>query len=151
MAAKMQELNFPSYHLKIKLDKVFDENRKKWVSLTPEEWVRQHAYHYLVQNLNYPASRICVEKSVFVNGTKKRCDIVVVDKMGKTNLLVECKSPDMKITQQTFDQIAVYALEIKPAFLLITNGLTHYAFKINHFNHSYDFMTELPKYFENQE
>ena len=126
----MENLNFKNYHLLIKNTEnklyVFDEVRKKNILLTPEEWVRQNCIQFLIHEKKYPKSLISVEKKLSINSLTKRYDIVIFNSTGEINLLVECKSPKVKISQKTFDQIARYNLVVKSQYIMITNGLTHY-------------------------
>jgi hypothetical protein len=144
----MQNLNFPSYNFRFKNseDKVsiFDDIRKKFIILTPEEWVRQHIVQFLLQEKKYPKSYINVEKLIKVNDLNKRYDIVVFKPNGELFLLIECKSPDVKITQETFDQIARYNLKINAQFLMVTNGLNHYFCQMDFEKETYIFLEELP-------
>jgi predicted type IV restriction endonuclease len=121
------KLNFPNYSFRFKNSEnkmaIFDEIRKKFVVLTPEEWVRQHVVQYLLLEKKYPKSLINVEKLVKVNGLNKRYDIVVFQPNGEIFLLIECKAPEVPISQQTFDQIARYNLQLNAQFLMVTNGL----------------------------
>ena len=146
----MQNLNFPSFNFRIKSSEnktsIFDVIRKKFVILTPEEWVRQHVIHFLIEIKNYPVSLINVEKAIDLNGTIKRYDIVVYKPNGKIQLLVECKAPKVKITQDTFDQIARYNLILKGDYLMVTNGLHHYYCQINYQTENYQFLKDLPLY-----
>ena len=113
----MQVLNFPKYSFRIKNSEnslsIFDIVRKKFVLLQPEEWVRQHTLHFLIHTKQYPLSLVNVEKQLVVNQLKKRYDIVVFNTLGQVEILVECKSPTIKITQDTFDQIARYNYQLK--------------------------------------
>jgi len=146
----MQELNFPTYQFRIKSSEntkyIFDIIRKKYVVLTPEEWVRQHAVHFLVFEKKYPKSLIAVEKQLKVNNLIRRFDVLVFNNKGLPELIVECKSPKVKISQDTFDQIARYNLELNANFLVVTNGLQHYYCKLDHENQQYIFLKELPNY-----
>lgn len=144
----MQTLNFPPFQFRFKNSEnklfVFDEIRKKFVLLTPEEWVRQHVVQHLIQVKQYPKSYINVEKLVKVNGQNKRYDIVVFNPDGSIFLLVECKEPKVIISQATFDQIARYNLTMNANFLMITNGISHYYCKLDHENKKYQFLNDLP-------
>lgn len=146
----MQNLAFPAYNFRIKNTEnkksIFDVIRKKFVILTPEEWVRQHTLHYLISVINYPKSLINVEKELVVSGTKKRYDIVAYKPDGSIFLLVECKAPTVKITQEVFDQIARYNLVLQGDFLMVTNGLNHYYCQIDYQKQRYHFVPELPLY-----
>ena len=125
---------------------IFDEIRKKFVVLTPEEWVRQHVVKYLLLEKKYPKSLINVEKLVKVNGLNKRYDIVVFQPNGEIFLLIECKAPEVAISQQTFDQIARYNLKLNAQYLMVTNGLNHYFCQMDFENEQYVFLKEAPEY-----
>lgn|SRR5690554_1613912 len=144
----MQELNFPKYSFRFKSSEnklaVFDEIRKKFILLTPEEWVRQNVVQFLLREKKYPKSLINVEKVIKINDLVKRYDIVVYNPDGSIFLLVECKAPSIKITQETFDQIARYNLALRAEHLMVTNGLNHYFCKIDFENEKYVFLKELP-------
>lgn len=148
----MLQLNLPTYSFKIKEEKekqfIFDKIRKKYVSLTPEEWVRQHFIEFLISEKEYPQSFIANEVSITYNGLKKRCDSLVYSKDGKIKLIVEFKAPHIHITQETFDQIAVYNMKLKVDFLIVSNGLEHFCCRIDYQNMKYDFLQEIPKYEE---
>lgn len=146
----MQALNFPAYQFKLKSSEnkqyIFDVIRKKYVVLTPEEWVRQHVLQYLINDLKYPKSIIAVERQLLVNGLRKRFDILIFNKKGLPEIIIECKSPDIKINQQAFDQIARYNLELNAKFLMVSNGLVHYFCSLDHKNECYNFLKEIPNY-----
>jgi hypothetical protein len=125
---------------------VFDEIRKKFVVLTPEEWVRLHAVQFLLNEKKYPKSLINVEKQLKLNETVKRYDIVVFNKDGSIFLIVECKAPAVEISQLTFDQIARYNLALESEFLMVTNGLEHYFCQMDFKNKRYIFLEEIPDY-----
>jgi hypothetical protein len=125
---------------------IFDDIRKKFIILTPEEWVRQHTVKFLLEEKNYPKSHINVEKLVKVNDINKRYDIVVFHPNGELFLLIECKAPEVKITQETFDQIARYNLKLKAQYLMVTNGLNHYFCEMNLEEEKYIFLKELPEF-----
>lgn len=145
----MQPLQFPTYQFRFKNSEnkiaIFDEIRKKFIILTPEEWVRQHVVHYLFAEKSYPKSWINVEKQIKMNGLTKRYDVVVFNPDGSIFLLVECKAPEIKISQQTFDQIARYNLALKAEYLMVTNGLEHYFCQMDFENERYHFLQELPQ------
>lgn len=146
----MQALEFPAYDFRLKNSEnkpyIFDPVRKKFVHLTPEEWVRQHVLQFLIQTKGYPKSLINVEKEIAIYDTKKRYDIVVFNSDGSIFLVVECKRPNVKITQSTFDQIARYNLQLKGELLMVTNGLNHYYCMMNFDEEKYQFLRELPNY-----
>lgn len=146
----MQKLNFPSYSFRFKNSQnkiaVFDDLRKKFIILTPEEWVRQHCVKFLQAEKNYPLSLINVEKQLKIAGLTKRYDIVVFEPDGNIQLIVECKAPSVKITQDTFDQIARYNLSLKANYLMVTNGLEHFFCQMDYENENYVFLKQLPEY-----
>ena len=144
----MQKLNFPEYQFRFKSNEnkrlIFDEIRKKFVVLTPEEWVRQHTIQFLLSEKKYPASHISVEKQLKLHDTIKRYDIVLYNRDGRIRLIVECKAPNIKITQDTFDQIARYNFVLNADLLMVTNGFDHYFCKMNFETEKYEFLKELP-------
>ncbi|MGO4818848.1 type I restriction enzyme HsdR N-terminal domain-containing protein [Flavobacterium sp. W22_SRS_FP1] len=146
----MQKLNFYSYSFRFKNSEnkvsIFDKIRKKFIILTPEEWVRQHVVQFLLEEKKYPISHINVEKVLKVNGLRKRYDIVVYNPDGSIYILIECKAPAIKIAQATFDQIARYNMTMNAQFLMVTNGLNHYFCKMDFENEKYQFLAELPNY-----
>ena len=150
----MQELNFPTYSFRFKNSEnkvaIFDEIRKKFIILTPEEWVRQHTVQFLLQHKNYPKSYLNIEKIIKINELSKRYDIVVFQPDGTIFLLIECKAPEVSITQKTFDQIARYNLTLKAKYLMVTNGLNHYFCQMDFENEQYIFLEELPEFSNNQ-
>ena len=146
----MKKLNLPTYSFNIKLIEqrkyIFDFIRKKFVILTPEEWVRQNFLKYLVEEKKYPASLIFVEKEFKLNNLSKRSDAVIYSKSGEPVLIVECKAASIKIDQKVFDQIARYNMQLKVDFLVITNGLEHFCCKLDYLNKKYLFLKEVPEY-----
>lgn len=150
----MQHLNFPTYSFRFKNNEnkisIFDEIRKKFVILTPEEWVRQNVVRYLLEEKKYSKSYINVEKLIKINDLNKRYDIVVFQPNGKIFLLIECKAPEVQITQQTFDQIARYNLVLNASYLMVTNGLNHYFCQMDLENEKYNFLKDLPDYPSNK-
>jgi hypothetical protein len=145
-----QDLNFPKFEYRFKSTEnkvsIFDVIRKKFIILQPEEWVRQHCVHYLINDKNYPKSLINVEKELTINGLKKRYDIVIFNPDGSIYLIVECKSHKIKIDQNTFDQIARYNLTLKAEYLMVTNGLNHYYCQMDTENERYSFLKTIPNY-----
>jgi len=146
----MQQLQFPSYNFTLKNREnkpyIFDPIRKKYVRLTPEEWVRQHVLQFLIVTHKYPKSLLNVEKEFLVNGIKKRYDLVAYRPDGSIFLMVECKSPSITIDQNTFDQIARYNLKLNARYLMVTNGLNHYYCAMDYDAQQYQFLKELPQY-----
>ncbi len=146
----MLKLNFPNYSFRFKNSEnkvsIFDEIRKKFIILTPEEWVRQHVVRFLLEEKKYPKSLINVEKVLMVNGLRKRYDVVVFNPNGTIFILIECKAPEVKISQATFDQIARYNMTMEAEFLMVSNGLNHYFCIMDFENEKYEFLKELPDY-----
>lgn len=143
----MSKLNFPDYKFKIKnIDNktyIFDIVRKKFFILNPEEWVRQHVICYLLEK-EISMNHIGIEKKVIVNKMNKRFDIVVYNRDGSVKLLVECKAPSVKIDQAVFDQTLIYNKSLNSQFMMITNGLIHFFFKIDYKTKKYKFIKEFP-------
>ncbi|MBE9481697.1 MAG: type I restriction enzyme HsdR N-terminal domain-containing protein [Bacteroidetes bacterium] len=148
----MYKLNLPEYNFKIRKSnqklEIFDRFRKKYVALTPEEWVRQNFIKYLISEKYFPESLIIVEKSLTLNQMQKRADIVVYTNKGTPKLIVECKAPEVKITQKTFDQIARYNMTLQVDYLIVTNGIIHYCCRIDFINKTYSFLKKIPEYNE---
>ena len=144
------KLNFPHIILKTKLvdgnTQVFDIVRKKYFKLTPEEWVRQHVIHYLNSYKNYPFGLMGVEKMIKYNGLRNRADIIIYNKEGVPDILVECKSSNIKITQDTFYQIARYNFKLNVKFLLVTNGMQHFCCAMNYNENKIEFLEDIPSF-----
>ncbi len=144
----LPQLNLPSVEFNIKNEggklSILDILRKKFIRLTPEEWVRQHFVAYLVQQLNYPVGKIGNEIEIKLNGLSRRCDSVVYDGYGRPIGIVEYKAPQIKIDQKVFDQIFSYNLKLKVPYLFISNGMQHFACKIE--NEKPIFLKEIPNY-----
>jgi hypothetical protein len=143
-------LNLPIYSFRIKEKDgkkiIFDRFRKKWVALTPEEWVRQNFLSYLTEEKHYPFALVSVEQVLRMNQLNFRSDAVVYSKSGEPLAIVECKAPDVKISQQAFDQIVRYNIELQVRYLIVTNGMNHYCCVIDKGMHTYNFLTEIPDY-----
>ena len=146
----LQQLNFPKFSFRFKNSEnkisIFDVIRKRFVVLQPEEWVRQHCIHYLIDVKKYPKSLINVEKELIINTLRKRYDIVVFNPDGSIHLIVECKSYTFTIDQTTFDQIAQYNMVLNATYLMITNGLNHYYCQMDFKNKKYRFLNDIPNY-----
>jgi hypothetical protein len=147
----MEKLNLPGFSPVIRPGKggkeeIFDPFRRRFVRLTPEEWVRQHFLHYMTDHLGFPASLIIVEASLKFNTMLKRFDILACLPDGRPCMVVECKSPAVGITQAVFDQVAMYNLTLAVGCLVVTNGLSHYACQIDHENQRYSFLPEIPDF-----
>lgn len=132
----MYKLNLPAFEPLIRKQEgkvyIFDNIRKKYVLLTPEEWVRQNFVNYLINHLNYPRALFKIEGGLTYNQLQKRSDILVRDRAGKPWMLIECKSPEVKVTQAAFNQVAVYNMTIGARYVAITNGLVQYCFHSLH-------------------
>jgi type I site-specific restriction endonuclease len=129
----LPELNFPQYEFRFRKNakgenEIFDRVRKKFVSLSPEEWVRQHVVEYLVKQKNFPASLLSVEKQLMLNGTAKRADVLAYSTQLRPILIVECKAPEVKLDVHTLSQVLRYNLVYNAPYLFITNGIDHFFF-----------------------
>ena len=149
----MRQLNLPCADLKIKADVsgravVYDCWRRKWVALTPEEWVRQHFAWMLVQDKGYMPGRMGNEVSIRLNDTDRRCDTVIYDNEMQPYMIVEYKAPHIEITQTVFDQITRYNMVLKVDYLIVSNGLNHYCCHIDYNTKTYLFLPEIPHYSE---
>jgi len=146
----MQKLNLPEYSFRLKTsggkDYIFDMLRKKFVRLNPEEWVRQNFIRFLLSEKNYSSSLIAVEALVKVNKNPQRADMVVFDRSGNPVLVAEFKAPEIKISQQTFDQIVRYNMQLKVKFLIVSNGMVHFCCSIDYAGNSYAFLPEIPDF-----
>ncbi|MEI7422043.1 MAG: type I restriction enzyme HsdR N-terminal domain-containing protein [Prolixibacteraceae bacterium] len=146
------QLNLPTYTFRTAQKEgrrlIFDAYRRRWVRLTPEEWVRQHFVKYLIEEKHFPASLMAIEKSLRMNQQDFRTDAVVFSTSGIPLLIIECKAPEVKITQKTFDQIIRYNFELQVDYLIVTNGLSHFCCRIDKLAGSYEFLKELPDFRE---
>lgn len=146
----MYALNLPTFDAKIRKTsnglEIFDPLRRKYVSLTPEEWVRQHFVHYLISEKGYPASLMANEAMIRLNSLTKRCDTVVYDNSLRPVVICEFKKPDIEITQQAFDQVVRYNIVLKVKYLIVSNGMSHYCCKMNYEDMSFDYLQEIPEY-----
>ncbi len=148
----MTKLNLPAIDCKTRningQIEIFDMVRKKYILLSPEEWVRQNFIHFLICQKSVPPSLIAVEYALSVNKMKKRADIAVFGTEGHPLLLVECKANSVKIDQKVFDQVARYNLGLKVNYLVVTNGLEHYVCQIDFKTNNYIFLEEIPNFEE---
>ena len=146
----MLSLNLPSYEPKISIKEgkrfIFDILRKKYIALTPEEWVRQNFVQYLINFKGFPKGLLANEVKISLNNTKKRCDTVLYSRDMNAKLIVEYKAPHIEITQAVFDQITRYNMVLKVEYLIISNGMNHYCCKIDYTNNSYTFLKDIPSY-----
>lgn len=141
-------LNLPSFEFSIREQgqstQIYDIVRKRYVALTPEEWVRQNFMRYMIEFLRYPASLLAVERMVKVNGLTQRADIVVYNREGKPWLIVECKSFTVTLSQDTFLQAARYNQDLRLPYFVLTNGLEHFCLFFN--GKQFEFLAELPEF-----
>jgi hypothetical protein len=146
----MEPLNLPTYLFSIKEDRgkkfIFDEIRRRYVSLTPEEWVRQHIVKFLSGEKQFPVQLISVEKGFSQNRLAKRYDLLVYDRSGRPLMIIECKSPSVEINQKTFDQATLYNQKYLAKYVLVTNGRKHYCCIVDMKKKSYSFLKDIPAY-----
>ncbi len=146
----MKQLNLPTYSFKISGKKnpetIFDPVRRKYIKLTPEEWVRQNFVQYLVHEGKYPAGLIGIEVMFRLNKLKRRVDILIHNRRGEPVMIVECKAPEVRIDDKVFDQIVCYNMGLKVPYIIVTNGMDHYACKVDHENNKYEFLFVIPLY-----
>lgn len=146
----MDKLNLPPYSFNVKEQNgslvIQDVLRKKFVALTPEEWVRQHFTHFLMEYLSYPAALLANEVELRCGVKRLRCDSILYDRTGRPKMIIEYKAPKINITQKVFDQVTAYNLLLKVDYLVISNGLQHYCCKMDYDTSSYHFLTEIPRY-----
>lgn len=146
----MLELNLPSFDINVKKIggkiSILDPLRRKFVALTPEEWVRQHFVNFLLREKGYPAALIANEIQIDLNKLKKRCDSVVYNRDLSPLMIIEYKAPDVDITQQVFDQIVRYNIVLKVKYLIVSNGLNHYCCIMNYEKQSFNYLSDIPNY-----
>ena len=146
----MLSLNLPAFNAKIETrngkNVICDVIRRRYVALTPEEWVRQHFVHFLLAHKGYPQSLIANEVQVQLNNTKKRCDTVLYRRDLTARMIVEYKAPEIEITQKVFDQITRYHMALKVDYLIVSNGIQHYCCRMDYEQNSYTFLKEIPDY-----
>jgi hypothetical protein len=146
----VNKLNLPAFNPALKKEQgkvyIFDNIRKKYVVLTPEEWVRQHFINYLIQELKYPKSLFRIEGSISYNKLQKRSDILIYNRHGKPWMLIECKSPTIKLSQKAFNQVAVYNMTIGAEYIAVTNGMIHYCYVAMKAGEEVKFLDEFPQF-----
>ena len=146
----MIPLNLPDYEIKLSgtptKPTIFDILRRKYVALTPEEWVRQHFIHFLIEHKHYPASLLANEVPLQVGEKKVRADSVLYDNQLRPRMIIEYKAPTIPLTQKVFDQISVYNLLLHVDYLVVSNGLGSYICKMDYEQQSYTFLESLPDY-----
>ncbi|MDX1284954.1 MAG: type I restriction enzyme HsdR N-terminal domain-containing protein [Draconibacterium sp.] len=148
----MEELNLPKYAFRIRTEggrkMIYDSIRKKFVVLTPEEWVRQNFIQYLIKVKKYPESLMAVEKQIMVNQQARRFDLLIYLRNGQPSLIAEFKAPSVKVSQETFDQVVRYNMALRVERVVVSNGLQHFACEIDYIHNSYSFLHEVPEYCE---
>ena len=146
----MFRLNLPTYEIKIaqqgNKQVIFDFLRRKYVALTPEEWVRQHFVHYLIEHKGYPAGLMGNEIELNVGEKHLRCDTVLYNKVALPQMIIEYKAPKIKLQQKTFDQISAYNLLLKVDYLIVSNGMQHICCRMDYENQKYCFLEDIPDY-----
>ncbi|MEG1581122.1 MAG: type I restriction enzyme HsdR N-terminal domain-containing protein [Bacteroidaceae bacterium] len=148
----MFQINLPSFDIKMNEQdgkrRIFDFLRRRYILLTPEEWVRQHFTHFLVEHKGYPAERLANEVTLSLNGMSRRCDSVLYNRDLSPKMIIEYKASNVKITQKVFEQIYRYNIVLRVNYLIVSNGLDHYCCKMDYENDSYEFLRDIPHYSE---
>lgn len=146
----MNRLNLPGFDYKLSGTKdnpqILDILRRRFVALTPEEWVRQHFVHFLINHKGYPKALMGNEVKIKINGKQLRADSVLYDKELRPRMIIEYKASSIAITQQVFDQIFAYNTQLHVDYLVVSNGLNHYCCKLDYTTNSYTFLKEIPDY-----
>mgnify|MGYP000313193662 CR=1 FL=1 len=146
----MNRLNLPPYEIKTRQQDgrqyILDVLRRKFIALTPEEWVRQHFVHYLIEHKGYPAALMANEMSLSIGNKKLRADSVLYNRHLQPRMIMEYKAPTIEITQKVFEQIAAYNLLLHVDYLVVSNGLQHYCCKIDYEKRNYNFLQDIPSY-----
>ncbi len=146
----MFELNLPPYDVRLRgtqeKPEILDFLRRRYITLTPEEWVRQHFTHWLVEHKGYPKGMLGNEIELRLKQKKLRCDSILYNKEAKPQMIIEYKAPTIQIKQQVFDQISVYNLLLHVDYLVVSNGLQHYCCKMDYANQRYSFLQDIPDY-----
>jgi hypothetical protein len=144
------EINLPPFEIKMSERSgkriIFDFLRRRYVALTPEEWVRQHFVHYLVEHKGYPKGLLANELSLQVGEKRLRCDTVLYDTALHPRMIIEYKAPDVSITQRVFNQITAYNFLLHVDYLVVSNGIQHYCLRMDYARHSYEFLDAIPSY-----
>lgn len=146
----MYSLNLPTYEAKIRKNsnglEIFDPLRRKYIALTPEEWVRQHFINYLINYKNYPASLMANEPGIKLNSLTRRCDTVVYNNQLEPLMIIEYKESKVQITQSVFDQVVRYNTVLKVPYIVVSNGISHYCCRMNYEDQSFEYLTDIPEY-----
>ena len=144
------EINLPPYEIKLREQggkrQIFDFLRRKYVSLTPEEWVRQHFVNYLLTYKGYPKGLLANEVELRVGEKKLRCDSLLYNKGLQPQMIIEYKAPSIELTQRVFDQITAYNLLLRVDYLVVSNGMQHYCCRMDYEHRSYTFLPDIPEY-----
>lgn len=148
----MYQLNLPTYDLRLRRtgnrDMIFDVLRRKYVALTPEEWVRQHFVHFLIEHKGYPTALLANEIELRIGGKHLRADTLLYNKELRPHMLIEYKSPTIALTQKVFDQISAYNLLLHADYLIVSNGMQHICCRMDYEQNTYHFLEEIPAYSE---
>ena len=148
----MFDLNLPKYEAKIirrnEKHYIWDCLRRRYIALTPEEWVRQHFVHYLIEYKSYPAALLANEVSLRLHGMIRRCDTVLYDREVRPRMIIEYKAPHIPVTQQVFDQICRYNFVLQVDYLIVSNGLEHYCCRLDYKENNYTFLPQIPAFSE---
>lgn len=144
------EINLPPYETKFREQggkrQIFDVLRRKYVALTPEEWVRQHVVHYLMDYKGYPKGLLANEVELVIGEKKLRCDTLLYNRALQPQIIIEYKSPEIDLTQRVFDQITAYNFLLHVDYLIVSNGRQHYCCRMDYERQSYQFLKEIPRY-----
>lgn len=149
----MQQLNIPPFNIKVAEREgqttIYDFLRHRYLRLTPEEWVRQHFTHFLVEHKGYPTALLANEVTIDVNGVARRCDSVLYKAAGgMPRMIIEYKAPHIHITQSVFQQIYSYNSVLRADYLIVSNGINHYCCHVDYDNMRVDFLKDIPNYIE---
>ena len=146
----MIRLNLPEYEINVSerdgKQQIFDFLRRKFVALTPEEWVRQHFTHFLVEQKGYPKGLLANEIQLTIGDKRLRCDTLLYNKQMQPQMIIEYKAPQIKLQQKTFNQISAYNLLLKVDYLIVSNGMQHICCKMDYANQKYYFLEDIPDY-----
>ena len=148
----MNELNLPAYDIRVggtrEKPTVFDFLRRRYVALTPEEWVRQHYTHWLIGHKGYPKGLLANEVELRVGEKRLRCDSILYNKVSQPQMIIEYKAPSLKLQQRVFDQISTYNLLLHVDYLIVSNGIHHYCCRMDYERGSYAFLPDIPDYLQ---
>jgi hypothetical protein len=146
----MNRLNLPEYNIKIAekngKNVIFDILRRKYVALTPEEWVRQHFVHFIIEKKGYPQTLLANEVELKIGNKSLRCDSILYNRNMQPKMIIEYKAPTIELQQKVFNQISTYNLLLKVDYLIVSNGMQHYCCKMDYENHKYVFLEDIPTY-----